>query len=78
MPKPLFPKWFAYFSIATFLGVWPGIMAGLFKTGPLAWNGAITHAFSAVTFIGWYVSMSVFLMRVPSEAREAETPLAVI
>jgi hypothetical protein len=42
-PEPVFPRWVAYFSIATALAMTPAACAVIFKTGPLAWDGAISY-----------------------------------
>jgi hypothetical protein len=42
-PEPIFPRWVAYFSIATAVAMAPAACAVIFKTGPLAWDGVISY-----------------------------------
>jgi hypothetical protein len=41
-PTPVFPRWVAPFSFAMALLMVPSAGAAVFRTGPLAWNGAIS------------------------------------
>jgi hypothetical protein len=41
-PRPVFPRWVAPFSIATALAMAPSACAAIVRTGPLAWNGAVS------------------------------------
>ncbi len=40
--EPIFPRWVGAFSIATGLAIVPSAGAAVFRTGPLAWDGAIS------------------------------------
>ncbi|MFY1621343.1 hypothetical protein, partial [Micromonospora sp. WMMD736] len=41
-PVPVFPRWVAYFSVATAAAMAPAACAVIVRTGPLAWDGAIS------------------------------------
>ncbi|WP_299557926.1 hypothetical protein [uncultured Mycolicibacterium sp.] len=41
-PEPVFPRWVGHFSLAVGLAVVPSAAAGVFTTGPLAWDGLLT------------------------------------
>jgi hypothetical protein len=40
--EPIFPRWVAYFNIATAVAMTPAACAVIFRTGPLAWDGAVS------------------------------------
>lgn len=59
-PEPVFPKWVAYFNIVIALLIAPSAFAVMHKTGPLAWDGAISFwlhlgAFSTYVFVMFFV-----------------------
>ena len=39
---PIFPRWVAYVNIATAVATTPAACAVIFRTGPLAWDGAVS------------------------------------
>ena len=39
---PIFPRWVAYVNIATAAAMTPAACAVIFRTGPLAWDGAVS------------------------------------
>ena len=39
-PDPIFPRWVAHFNVAAVVLLAPSAFSILYKTGPLAWNGA--------------------------------------
>lgn len=41
-PDPVFPRWVAHLSVVTALAMLPSVMATVFKTGPLAWDGLVS------------------------------------
>jgi hypothetical protein len=40
--EPIFPRWVAYFNMATAAAMTPAACAVIFRTGPLAWDGAVS------------------------------------
>ena len=63
-PQPTFPRWLAYYNIYAAIGMAPASFMGLFKTGPLAYNGVLAFWVVAVDFFVWMVVMSVVMMKV--------------
>jgi hypothetical protein len=61
---PTFPRWVAYYNIYAAIGMAPASFMGLFKTGPLAYNGLLAFWLVAVDFFVWMVVMSVVMMKV--------------
>jgi hypothetical protein len=57
-PRPVFPRWLAYFNFwAAFLYVAAGLVV-LFKTGPFAWNGILAFWVVASVFGSWLIIMT--------------------
>jgi hypothetical protein len=40
--NPVFPRWVGHYAIATALAMAPAAGAAIFRTGPLAWDGAVS------------------------------------
>jgi hypothetical protein len=62
-PRPTFPRWVAYYNIYAAIGMAPASFMGLFKTGPLAYNGLLAFWLVAVDFFVWMIVMSVVLLK---------------
>ena len=62
-PKPVFPRWVAYFNVWVGLLFIPGGFAYFFQTGPFAWNGALSFWIAASAFFAWLMVMSGLLLR---------------
>src|SRR5581483_12254189 len=62
-PTPTFPRWVAYYNIYAGIGMAPASFMGLFKTGPLAFNGLLAFWLVAIDFFLWMLVMSVVLLR---------------
>lgn len=62
-PEPTFPRWVAYYNVYAALGMVPASFMGLFKTGPLAYDGVLAFWLVALDFFVWMVVMSVVVMR---------------
>jgi hypothetical protein len=41
-PNPVFPRWVGHYSLVTAVAMAPAVGAAIFKTGPLAWDGAVS------------------------------------
>jgi hypothetical protein len=63
-PTPTFPRWVAYYNVYAGIGMAPASLMGLFKTGPLAYNGLLAFWLVAIDFFLWMVVMSVVMMKV--------------
>jgi hypothetical protein len=61
--EPLLPRWSAYLSLWTALGVASGSRVVFTKTGPLAWNGLLAWYLLCVAFFAWMVAMTVLMLR---------------
>lgn len=74
--EPIFPRWVAYYNIYAAIGMAPASFMGLFKTGPLAYNGILAFWVVAVDFFVWMVVMSLVMMKVigKDERRLAALP----
>jgi hypothetical protein len=62
-PVPAFPRWSAYANFWIAFLFLPACLLTFFKTGPFAWNGVLSFWLAAVVFGGWFVLMSVLLLR---------------
>jgi hypothetical protein len=62
-PTPTFPRWVAYYNLYAAFGMLPASFMGLFKTGPLAYNGALAFWVVVVDFFAWLVVMSVLMFK---------------
>ncbi len=61
--RRIFPKWIAYFSIWV---IFTEILAGpifAFKTGPFAWDGAISFWLGTVVWVFWQFSFTICLYK---------------
>lgn len=63
-PDPVFPRWFAHFNVAICALLIPSAFSVLFKTGPLAWDGAVSFTLRLVVFGCYFVVMFLVLLRV--------------
>lgn len=61
---PIFPRWVAHFNIITAVLLIPGAFSFLFKTGPLAWDGAVSFTLRVVVLGSYLVVMFLVLVRV--------------
>jgi hypothetical protein len=60
---PILPRWVAYYNIYAGIGMAPASFMGLFKTGPLAYNGLLAFWLVAIDFFLWMVVMSFVLFK---------------
>lgn len=65
--KPLYPRWVAFFNVWTGVLIFPAGLIGFFKTGPFAYDGAISFWFAVFVFFGWMVGMTVMTFRAITE-----------
>jgi hypothetical protein len=70
-PRPLFPRWLAYFNIWAEVMFTPAIVLPFFKSGPFAWNGLFVFWIPAAVFVALLVVNTIWLIKaINSEARE--------
>jgi hypothetical protein len=62
-PEPAFPRWVAYYNLYAAFAMCPASFMGLFKHGPLGYNGFLAFWLVAVDFFVWMVVMSVVMLR---------------
>jgi hypothetical protein len=69
-PRPVFPRWVAYFNVWVALLFVPGGFAYFFRTGPFAWDGLLAFWVAAGAFFLWLIVMTPLLLKaIDSEAR---------
>jgi hypothetical protein len=73
MPKPVVPRWIAYFNLWVAIGLVPPSFIPLFESGPLAWNGLLGFYIPVVVFGAWFIVMVPTLLRL-LRAERAPTP----
>lgn len=61
--QQVFPRWVGYFNVWTALLFCPGSLLYFFKSGPFAWNGALSWWFVVVVFCAWFAVMLVMTRR---------------
>jgi hypothetical protein len=71
-PVPVFPRWVGHFNLVTAACIAPAACASVFKSGPLAWNGAISFWLRLGTF-SVYMATMFFVLRI-AVRREAAEP----
>ncbi len=60
---PIFPRWVGFFNLWTAVLIIPAGLVEFFKTGPFAYDGAISFWFVWIVFFGWIVGMSAITLR---------------
>jgi len=56
-------RWVAWYNLYAAFAMAPASFIGLFKDGPLAWDGLLSFWVVAIDFFAWMVVMSVVLLR---------------
>lgn len=69
--RPVFPRWVAHFNIVTALLIAPSAFALMYKTGPLAWDGAISFWLHITTY-ALYVVVMFFVVRAAIRQQDDE------
>lgn len=69
--RPVFPRWVAHFNIVTAVLIAPSAFALMYKTGPLAWDGAISFWLHISTY-GVYVAVMFFVVRAAIRQQDEE------
>jgi len=81
-PQPIFPRWVAYFSVLTAVAMTPAACAVIFKSGPLAWDGAISFwlrigAFALNIAVMFFVVRAAISRQAAEQAVKTESPATV-
>ena len=58
-----FPRWFGYLTLWVAVSGSVGVLAMMFRTGPFAWNGAISFYLPLVMFAVWLVALVYCLVK---------------
>lgn len=74
-PIPVFPRWVSYWAIFTGISFLPITAMPFFKTGPLAWNGAINFWAVFGTYFVWTASMGISMAKDASKKLREENDL---
>jgi hypothetical protein len=61
-PNPVFGRWVGHYSVATAAAMAPAVGAAIFRTGPLAWDGAVSFWLRNGAF-ALYVVVMFFVLR---------------
>jgi len=61
--RPIFPRWFAYYSVWSALIYTPAGLIIFFKNGPFAWNGFVSFWIVFAVFSTWCIVMTFLLVR---------------
>lgn len=70
----VFPRWFGYYNFWTIFLFVPGSLLYFFKTGPFAWNGALSWWLVVAVFTLWFaVTLVVVRRAIISHPDESET-----
>jgi hypothetical protein len=69
---PELPRWLGYLSLWEMVLLVPSALVLFFYSGPFAWNGILTIWLAAISFIIWFYSTCVVLLRCLK--RDAEAP----
>ncbi|OBC01072.1 hypothetical protein A5784_02345 [Mycobacterium sp. 852013-50091_SCH5140682] len=76
--QPVFPRWVAPFSLVTAAAMAPAACAVVFRTGPLAWDGAISFWLRNTAFVVYIAVMFVVLRSaIARQAAESNTGPAI-
>lgn len=60
--KPVFPRWYGYFSLFALTAFLPNQLIFFFKLGPFAWNGLFGWWIPLFDFFGW-ILVTFYLLR---------------
>lgn len=60
-PRPVFPRWVAYFNLTVAAALVPAAFVGLALDGPLAWDGALSFSLKNAAIAVWIIVMGIVL-----------------
>jgi hypothetical protein len=72
-PEPVFPRWYAYLNFLAVAGVFPAGLVVFFKSGPLAWDGAIVWGIGVAIFFVW-ILVTAYLVIQAAAREQTERP----
>jgi hypothetical protein len=77
-PRPIFPRWVAYFSFGVALVIAPSVCAAVLQSGPLAWNGLVSFWLRIISYAVFLIVMFFVLRSAIKRERTEESGTAVI
>lgn len=76
-PRPLFPRWVAYYNIWVAISFIPTGLVGFFKMGPFTWHGLIGYWIPTISYGTWFTIMFLALRAAyRQEASDIAVPTA--
>jgi hypothetical protein len=72
-PRPVYPRWVAYFNIWVGLLFVPGGLSYFFRTGPFAWSGLLAFWVAASAFFVWLLVMPWVTVKSIDESRTTDS-----
>jgi len=76
-PRPIFPRWVAYFSFGVSLVMAPSVCAAVVQSGPLAWNGLVSFWLRIISYALFLVVM-FFVLQSAIKRQRKEQPMSAI
>lgn len=77
-PRPIFPRWVAWFSFGIALVMAPSACAAVFRSGPLAWNGVVSFWLRICAY-ALFLLVMFFVLRAAINRETAEaSPTATL
>ncbi len=76
---PVLPRWCGYLSLWYFVALAPGAVVGIFKTGPLAYDGLFGFWIPIAVFVIWWAAIGLATASAAAkEEREGRYELATV
>jgi hypothetical protein len=75
-PDPIFPRWVAHFNVVIAALLIPSAFSILYKSGPLAWDGAVSFTLRLAVFAAFVVVMFLVLLKVVNRQGSEQDALA--
>ncbi|MGV0731121.1 hypothetical protein [Mycolicibacter sinensis] len=75
-PEPIFPRWVAHFNVAAAVLLVPSAFSLLHKSGPLAWDGAVSFTLRLSVFAVYLVVMFVVLLGIVNRQSDDHEAMA--
>ncbi len=73
---PLFPRWVCYVTIWCGISFFPASLTGVLKTGPFAWNGALSYYIPYFCWLCWFSIASFFMIKEVRRRMSGETAVS--
>ena len=76
-PRPIFPRWVAYFSFGVGLVIAPSVCAAVVQSGPLAWNGVVSFWLRIISY-GVFLVVMFFVLQSAIQRERTEQAMSVL